>query len=148
MSKYEERVKQRAYEFARDKYKQSFYQVQGGPPMPYPKLNEDDPFVKKAIASISENYILAAQLSIQREAEQWKGGFAFGYDAGQEYAEPDTEKQLIEIGLIPPKTETTCTGECYSGIPSHTCPYKADIYGDNSLCACCDKCTSACSDNR
>lgn len=101
-NKYEERVRQRAYEFARDKYKQSFYQVQAGPPMPYSKFNESNPFVQKAIASISESYMLAARLSVQREAEvliEWMDSYAWTLEGKQEY--------LISKGLIPPPNETT-----------------------------------------
>lgn len=108
MNKYEERVKQRAYEFARDKYKQSFYQVQAGPPMPYSKFNESDPFVQKAIASISESYMLASRLSVQREAEAFAEGFNSVYDFTNdpEFGPMITEGQ-IERGLIPPQTQTT-----------------------------------------
>lgn len=32
--------------------------------------------------------------------------------------------------------------------PLHTCPYKADIHGDEkTLCDCCDACRQECADN-
>lgn len=113
MNKYEERVKKRAYEFARDKYKQSFYQVQAGPPMPFSKFNEDDPFVKKAIVLISESYIQAARLSVQREAEAAKDFHFAGWTNRAAYDHPadaarqgQLEYMLEQNGLIPPQTET------------------------------------------
>lgn len=90
MNKYDDRVKQRAEEMAKATRPELFEEI---------TLEEQGVLIR--------DYLPAARLSVLREAEQWEEGFAFGYDAGQEYAEPDTEKHLTELGLIPPKTETT-----------------------------------------
>lgn len=43
--------------------------------------------------------------------------------------------------------ETSSECRCCGGIPSadfHTCPYKDDIYSDQSLCNCCEDCQHQC----
>lgn len=130
MNKYEERVAVRAKEMAKEWEENNI------------TAKDPDYFDLTVI-----EFIPLARLSVLREAEAFKEGMLI-VDTFLEWKHDDIASEQIERGLIPPQTQTTCKGECNSGIPSHTCPYKADVNDDNTLCACCDKCTSACSDNR
>jgi hypothetical protein len=50
-------------------------------------------------------------------------------------------EQLPEVELI-----DLCDGfQCVSpGVEEHTCPYKEEIHGDDSLCNCCSSCMHNC----
>lgn len=128
MSKYEERVKKLTEEFMRVRY-----------PDHWADLSNRE--YKKGLEAL----LPLARLSVAREADAAKMALI---DNNHDRPSVYMNDYLIRNGLITPQTQTTCNGECNSGIPSHTCPYKADVNDDNTLCSCCGKCTSACSDNR
>lgn len=135
MNKYEERVKSLSGQMAKKRWPTSYFLFKLG--------GADDEEIArwhhlidimKGDAEDETKRTRNEVESIMRKAIPWKESAIINY--------------LEDQGLIPPQTQTTCNGECNSGIPSHTCPYKADVNDDNTSCACCDKCTSACSDNR
>lgn len=105
-TKYKQRVRQRAQEFATEQYRSSFYAVQIGPPMPMIKFNPENPMAKRAIASMIENFIPAARLSVQREAEAYTSGYSIGRDMENDpYSRAGLKTMLQSLGLVPENDE-------------------------------------------
>lgn len=94
MTKYEQKLRDRAEEFAQLDYPEAFKDS--------PCYDTVDAFYQLEQDTVIEQYKEMARLSLQREAEAYKMGFNdgdyYGYFAGDEQK---TSEYLQSLGLVP-----------------------------------------------